>query len=89
MHLHTNCPSFRYWQVLLAAKRYTKSVGENLRRISMRKFQGQHVVDEKGKKTAVIIPVEEYEELLEDIHDLAIGAEGRDEPTMTFKLKEK
>jgi len=56
----------------------------------MRKFQEQYVVDEKGKKTAVIIPVEEYEELLEDIHDLAIIAERRDEPTITFEeLKKK
>jgi len=56
----------------------------------MRKFQEQYVVDEKGRKTAVIIPVEEYEELLEDIHDLAIIAERRDEPTMSFEeLKKK
>ncbi len=56
----------------------------------MAKFQEQYVVDEKGQKTAVIIPVEEYEELLEDIHDLAIIAERRDEPTITFEeLKKK
>lgn len=56
----------------------------------MRKFQEQYVVDEKGQKTAVIIPVEEYEELLEDIHDLAIIAERRDEPTIPFEeLKKK
>lgn len=56
----------------------------------MRKFQGRYVVDGKGKKTAVIIPVKEYEELLEDIHDLAIITERRDEPTMTFEeLKKK
>jgi PHD/YefM family antitoxin component YafN of YafNO toxin-antitoxin module len=48
------------------------------------KFREQYVTDEKGRKTAVIIPVEEYEELLEDIHDLTIIAERRDEPTITF-----
>jgi PHD/YefM family antitoxin component YafN of YafNO toxin-antitoxin module len=54
------------------------------------KFREQYVTDEKGRKTAVIIPVEEYEELLEDIHDLTIIAERRDEPTITFEeLKEK
>jgi PHD/YefM family antitoxin component YafN of YafNO toxin-antitoxin module len=53
-------------------------------------FREQYVIDEKGRKTAVIIPVEEYEELLEDIHDLTIIAERRDEPTITFEeLKEK
>ena len=56
----------------------------------MRKFQEQYIVDEKGEKTAVIIPVEEYEELLEDLYDLAIIAERRDEPTITFEeLKKK
>ena len=56
----------------------------------MAKFREQYVIDEKGRKTAVIIPVEEYEELLEDIHDLAIIAERRDEPTITFEeLKKK
>ena len=56
----------------------------------MRRFQEQYGVDEKGQKTAVIIPVEEYEELLEDIHDLAIIAERRDEPIITFEeLKAK
>ena len=53
----------------------------------------QFLVDEKGKKKAVIIPIDEYEELLEDLHDLAIIAERRDEPTISFddlkkKLKE-
>ena len=55
----------------------------------MREFQEWYVVNEKGQKIAVIIPVKEYEELLEDIHDLAIIAERRDEPAITFKLKEK
>ncbi len=56
----------------------------------MAKIREQYVIDEKGRKTAVIIPVEEYEELLEDIHDLAIIAERRDEPTITFEeLKKK
>lgn len=51
----------------------------------MAKIREQYVIDEKGQKTAVIIPVGEYEELLEDIHDLAIIAERRDEPTVTFE----
>jgi len=56
----------------------------------MRKFQEQYIVDQKGKKTAVVIPLQEYEELLEDLHDLAIIAERRDEPTIPFeKLKKR
>jgi len=54
------------------------------------KNREQCVIDEKGRRTAVIIPVDEYEELLEDIHDLAIIADRRDEPAISFeKLKEK
>ena len=51
----------------------------------MKKFQEQYIIDEKGQKTAVILPVKEYEELLEDLHDLAIIAERRDEPTISHE----
>jgi len=50
----------------------------------MKKFQEQYIVDKKGQKKAVILPIEEYEELLEDLHDLVIIAERRDEPTVNF-----
>lgn len=50
----------------------------------------QFVVDESGRKTAVILPIEEYDELMEDIHDLAVIAERKDEPTIKFdELKKK
>jgi len=55
----------------------------------MKKFQGQYIVDEKGQKTAVVLPIEEYQELLEDLHDPAIVAERRDEPTITFEELKK
>jgi len=42
-------------------------------------------VDRAGQKTAVILSIGEYEELLEDLHDLSIIAERRDEPTITFE----
>ena len=56
----------------------------------MGKIQQQYIINEKGQKTAVVLPFEEYEELLEDIHDLAIIAERRDEPTISFdELKKR
>ncbi|MBT9142282.1 MAG: hypothetical protein DDT29_00676 [Dehalococcoidia bacterium] len=55
----------------------------------MGKFQERYIVDEKGQKTAVVLPVEEYEELLEDLHDLAIIAERRDEPIIAFEELKK
>jgi hypothetical protein len=47
--------------------------------------QPQFVVDHEGNRTAVIVPVEEYEQLLEDLHDLAVIAERRDEETLDFE----
>lgn len=44
---------------------------------NMQKFKGQFIINEKGQKTAAILPIEEYEELLEDLHDLAVVAERR------------
>ncbi len=50
----------------------------------------QYIVDEQGKRTSILIPLNEYQELLEDLHDLAVIAERRDEPTVSFeKLKKK
>ena len=50
----------------------------------------QYIVDEKGERTAVILPVGEYQEMLEDLHDLAVIADRREEPTVAFEeLKSK
>ena len=45
----------------------------------------KYIVNEEGKKVAVILSIEEYEELLEDLHDLAVVAERRDEETISFE----
>jgi len=50
--------------------------------LTIRDLQAQYITDETGKKTAIILPIEEFEELLEDLQDLAVLAERRDEPTM-------
>jgi len=50
----------------------------------------QYVVDEDGNKVAVILPFKEYQHLKEDLHDLAIVAERRDEGTMSLaELKKR
>ena len=41
--------------------------------------KAEYVV-KNGKATAVILPLEEYEALIEDLHDLAIIARRKDEP---------
>ncbi len=42
----------------------------------------QYLTDEAGNKTAVVLPIPDYEKLLEDIDDLAAIAERRGEPTI-------
>ena len=51
----------------------------------MGKTEAQYIVDEKGERSAVVVPIEEYDELLEDLHDLAVIADRRDEPTITHE----
>jgi PHD/YefM family antitoxin component YafN of YafNO toxin-antitoxin module len=42
----------------------------------------QFLTNEKGKKTAVVLPIEDYEKLREDLDDLAVIAGRRDEETI-------
>lgn len=51
--------------------------------LNIKELQAQYVTNDTGKKVAVILPIEEFEELLEDIEDLAVLAERREEPTVT------
>ena len=43
----------------------------------------QYLTDEHGDRTAVVLPIGEYEKLLEDLNDLAVVAERRDEPVVS------
>jgi hypothetical protein len=45
------------------------------------KIHPQYVTDGEGRRMAVILPIEEFDELIEDLDDLACIAERRDEPT--------
>jgi len=45
----------------------------------------QYLVDSRGKKTGVILSLKHYEKLLEDLHDLAVVAERRDEDTVSLQ----
>lgn len=45
----------------------------------------QYLIDASGSKVAAVIPIDEYEELMEDLHDLAIVAERREEPPISYE----
>jgi len=42
----------------------------------------QYLTDQAGTKTAVVLPITDYEKLLEDLDDLATVAERRNEPSI-------
>jgi PHD/YefM family antitoxin component YafN of YafNO toxin-antitoxin module len=44
----------------------------------------QYITDDRGDKLAVVIPISDYEELMEDVSDLAAVAERRDEQTVSL-----
>lgn len=45
----------------------------------------QYLTDDTGQKVGVVLPVQQFDELMEDIEDLAAVAERREEPTMTHE----
>lgn len=53
--------------------------------LEVKRLVKQYVTNEAGEKTAVILPIDEYQELMEDIEDLAAIAERREEPTISHE----
>ncbi len=49
----------------------------------------QYIVNESGKKTFVVLSVEDYRRLMDDIKDLAAIAECRDEPRISLEELER
>jgi len=45
----------------------------------------QFVIDAGGNKTAVILPIEQYEELLEDLHLGRVARESKNDTRRPFK----
>jgi hypothetical protein len=41
-----------------------------------------YLTDDQGERTAVVVPIHDYERLLEDLDDLAVVAERRNEPVV-------
>jgi hypothetical protein len=45
----------------------------------------QYLTDDRGERTAVVLPISDYEKLLEDLDDLAVVAERRGEPVVSHE----
>ena len=50
----------------------------------MSTVQEKFLIDSKGKKTGVVLSLRRYRKLIEDLHDLAVVAERRSEPAISF-----
>ena len=44
----------------------------------------EYILDEKGRKKAVVLPVAKYRRLMEDLHDLEVILARRDEPSSSI-----
>ncbi len=53
--------------------------------LSLKEIELHYVTNEAGEKTAVLLPIREFQELMEDIEDLAAIAERRQEPTVSHE----
>ena len=51
-------------------------------------LQVQYITNESGERSSVILSIEDFETLLEDLEDLALVVERHEEPTISHqKLK--
>lgn len=48
-------------------------------------MNARYITSEDGSRIDVVLPVADYEELMEDLHDLAVIAERRDEPSVPLE----
>ena len=48
-------------------------------------IQEQFIVNSKGKKTGIILSLDRYQRLMEDLHDLAVVAERRAETPVSLQ----
>lgn len=51
----------------------------------LNEMKPEYITDSEGKKRSVILPIDQFESLIEDIEDLAIVAERKDEDTITHE----
>jgi PHD/YefM family antitoxin component YafN of YafNO toxin-antitoxin module len=53
--------------------------------LDVKQLELQYVTNDAGEKTAVILPIDRFRELMEEMEDLAAAAARRDEPTIPHK----
>lgn len=64
-----------------------------MEKVAEKRSKEKFITDESGRKVSVILSYRKYQQLMRDLHDLAVIAERRDEESIPFsefeeKLKE-
>lgn len=49
--------------------------------INIEQLHPQFIIDEKGQRKSVVLPISGFQELIHDLEDLAVIAERKEEPT--------
>jgi hypothetical protein len=49
--------------------------------INIAQLHPQFIIDEKGQRKSVVLPISGFQELMHDVEDLAVVAERREEST--------
>jgi hypothetical protein len=57
--------------------------------LAQRKYIKEYITDSHGKKTGVVLELEKYYELMEDLQDLALIAERKEDNFMPYLELEK
>jgi len=53
--------------------------------LNVQQLHPQYITDVNGQKTSVVIPIKKFQELMEDIEDLAAVAERRNESSINHE----
>jgi len=53
--------------------------------INLSDLHPEFIINQQGEKQSVILPISEFEELIEDLEDLAAVAERKDESTISHE----
>ena len=53
--------------------------------VNLNDLHPEYITDEKGEKKSIILPLSEFEELIEEIEDLAAVVERKEEATISHE----
>lgn len=71
--------------IIQSLKKLAPMISREVKSLIMQNVQ--YITDFEGHKTAVILPIEDYEEMLEDLHFGEVARESKDEPKRDFNAK--